>query len=195
MRWLKEWYWREVKRRIVPDECCLPLQEKEQFLSELDKANVYLEYGAGGSTLEAVRRVKTVISVDNDRVFLRCVGVKARNQALGRFCAVYANIGTVMDWGIPKHQQRTPSRLRRWRAYSAAPWQLIERLGLVPDFILIDGRFRVSCTLECLLRVPSQTHFLFDDFNQRREMYGAIIEFVADVKSHGRPFPSVAPIH
>jgi hypothetical protein len=155
----------------------------------LARAQVYLEYGSGGSTVEAARAGAHVVSVDNDRAFMAAVAAKVLQipGAEGRFKPIHIDIGWTEKWGRPLTDLRSRANIERWRRYTEAPWEYLEANGLTPDFVFVDGRFRVACVLETLLRLPeaSDCTVMFDDFAQRQRAYGAILEF-ADAEPVGR---------
>lgn len=66
------------------------------------------------------------------------------------------------------------------------PWKHLEAAGLVPDLILIDGRFRVACMLECLVRVKDQSSAIFFDDYFDREPYSVVERFADMVDRAGR---------
>jgi hypothetical protein len=77
-------------------------------------------------------------------------------------------------------------RIRRWEGYPQAPWSYYERMGLEPDLILVDGRFRVACSLESLLRLssPRDCRILCEDCVGRP--YYQVVEQFADLTLMGR---------
>jgi hypothetical protein len=162
--------------------------ERECFYAELESCETYLEYGSGGSTLLALTMVPVVISVENDRAFYRAVVNKGRLLAKGQYLPVFVNIGRTSLWGEPVLQRQTALRKWLWRRYAIAPWRVINRKRLCPDLIFIDGRFRVACALESLLRLPPESacRIFFDDFEQYNGAYYHILEFVEDVGRCGR---------
>jgi hypothetical protein len=136
------------------------------FKERLKESFCYLEFGSGGSTVYACleAKVKTVISVDTDATWIE----KIRTETQGSSSNLHINhidLGGVGDWGTPKSTER----YRDFWTYSTFPWKKAAELNVVPDTILIDGRFRVACFLYSLLtaRVGS-TKIL-----QRREESGA----------------------
>jgi hypothetical protein len=148
------------------------------------RIDTYLEYGAGESTKLALQIAHVVLSVENDREFL--AGINNPGSAV--FHPIYVNTGSTVQWGHPRFNRPTRRRVNRWKKYPQAPWDIMGHLGLVPDFILVDGRFRVACVLESLLRLPTKSgcQFLVDDFFDREESYSPMLEFVCDVQSHDR---------
>lgn len=160
-----------------------------RWRAALAGAKVYLEYGSGGSTVEAARAGVRVVSVDNDKRFMAAVADKVR-QIPGvdsRFKPLPIDIGWTEKWGRPLNDFRTRAKVERWRRYTQAPWEYLKANGLIPDFVFVDGRFRVACVLETLLRLPegSGCTIMLDDFAQRPKTYGAILDF-ADAEPVGR---------
>jgi hypothetical protein len=157
------------------------LAKWREFISD---SQVYLEYGSGGSTIEAVQHVDTVVSVETDRRFLDAVVEKARS--VGAFHPTHVDIGWTAKWGSPLVTWRSAARTKRWREYPRAPWAMLDHLGVQPDFIFVDGRFRVACVLESFLRLPvrSDCNFMMDDFKGRGGMYGPVLDFAEAVDVH-----------
>lgn len=152
----------------------------------LSTSRIYLEYGSGGSTVEAVQSVDLVVSVETDQRFLTFVQRKA--NSVGAFHPIHVDVGWISKWGRPLVTWRSETRLRRWREYPQAPWALFDRLGVHPDFIFVDGRFRVACVLESFMRLPDHVdcRFMMDDFQGRGNMYGPVLEFAETVESQDR---------
>jgi hypothetical protein len=141
----------------------------------LRDANCYLEFGAGGSTLLAIRLgVAEVISVESDADFLRTVVHAAdRLNAQTRLHAVHVDIGRTGAWGRPVNKKR----VAHWPRYPQAGFVRAAELGLEPDFVLIDGRFRVACFLATLICARPDTAVLFDDY-ATRDKYQVVETFV-----------------
>jgi hypothetical protein len=99
---------------------------------------------------------------------------------------LYANIGLTEFWGKPAFTNYSAERLRRWSRYPQLPWESIEAAGVVPDLILIDGRFRVACMLECLLRLKDQSATIYFDDYFDRESYTIVERFANMVDRTGR---------
>lgn len=158
----------------------------DRWRTEVRKARVYLEYGSGGSTLEAVRVADHVLTVESDRRYLSAVErrVAQLDDAKASFHPIHGDIGLTTGWGYPLFNRKSNARLGRWRRYTSAPWDLLDGLKLVPDFILVDGRFRPACVLQSFLRLPPDRDCLFmvDDFKRRSSRYGAFLPFATDVE-------------
>jgi hypothetical protein len=153
----------------------MPAEVIEYLRKKLRITDCFLEYGAGGSTLCAVElEVPHVISIESDKIFLNELKIKKKKIiSTTKFHPVYVNIGKTAAWGRPIDS----SRMANWYQYSQAGFIWAERVGLLPDFVLIDGRFRVSCFLACLLSLKSGTEILFDDYVGRSK-YSNVEKFV-----------------
>jgi protein O-GlcNAc transferase len=44
----------------------------------------------------------------------------------------------------------------------------MDKLGVSPDVVLIDGCFRVACFLACWANIQRPTTVIFDDYTERR---------------------------
>jgi hypothetical protein len=146
-----------------------------------------LEYGSGGSTIVAAKHVDTLISIDSDKYFLRSVKkrLEIRNDQIIEL--IHANIGLTKIWGEPILEQSTSRRTIRWANYAQAPWHWLLRKNLDPDLILVDGRFRVACVLECVsrLRKPESCKILVDDY-EFRNYYHTVERFCNVLQMQGR---------
>src|SRR5579871_3097012 len=163
------------------------------FREQLERAETYLEYGSGGSTVFANQRVKVLVSVDSDPHFLAAVARRldadnAANRARRPAAAslIHADIGLTTDWGMPAFTRHTRRRVRRWADYPAAPWRYLRSISRQPDLILVDGRFRVACVLESLLNLEplSQCQILLDDYISRPHYH--IVERLCETRRVGR---------
>jgi hypothetical protein len=65
---------------------------------------------------------------------------------------------------------------------------MLERVGGVPDFICVDGRFRVASVLESFMRLSddAECQFMLDDFRGRGGMYGPVLQFAENIMVHDR---------
>lgn len=153
------------------------------------RSRVYLEYGAGGSTMEALRSVAHVVSVETDLRYLRGVArAVAAQNGTGDFHPVHVDIGWTEKWGRPLVTRGTDARAARWRRYPGAAWDVLGELALVPDFVFVDGRFRTASVLEAMIRLPDDAECLFmlDDFDRRTGLYGDVLHFARDVETFDR---------
>lgn len=151
------------------------------FESNLGGVVTFLEYGCGGSTLLALERgVRNVISVDSDLGWVERVRIRARTVGAILHLS-HCDIGPVGEWGYPVGWSRT----KAFYQYSTLPWQVARQHNLVPELVLIDGRFRVSSFLYTLVAAREGTPILFDDYRDRPEYH--VVEKFCDVSEmHGR---------
>jgi hypothetical protein len=134
------------------------------FKNSLAQSQCYLEYGCGGSTVYACNeaKVRNVISVDTSWGWVAQIREEA-NSVDANLYLEHIDVGEVGDWGRPKGTDR----YRDFWKYTVAPWKKAAELKLVPDTVLIDGRFRVACFLYSLLAARQGTTLIFDDYFDR----------------------------
>jgi len=154
----------------ILDEPYLDGQSLGVFKSALEDCRFYLEYGSGGSTILAARLQKRFISVDTDPYFLESVRKKIGELAPDQHL-VHADVGLTGPWGTPFWRRLTPHTLNKWTNSLEAPWRYMQsREGqdhpMLPDLILIDGRFRVAATLVCCAHLTASpgTRIFVDDY-------------------------------
>ena len=119
----------------------------------LNNATDYLEYGSGNSTLLALSsdNINSITSVESssayiaENLLIKEVVSSAIKKGLLNFIIV--DIGKTKKWGRPIDS----SKAHLWPNYSLIPF--LQKKDY--DFVLIDGRFRVSCILNCILELPS----------------------------------------
>jgi len=152
----------------------------------MTRATHYAEFGSGGSTCLASKfpNIRSIISIESDHAFQQKV------QAMcPRADVRWINIGRTSDYnrsplsflfrsrrrGKPEgsHQlyghPADNSSMHLWRDYSTAD------VGQ-PDLILIDGRFRVACGIQCCLKYPNAI-IMIHDFAHRTE-YHPLLQFL-----------------
>ena len=146
-------------------------------------ARCYLEYGSGGSTvLAAGMNVPDIFTVESDAPFLEAVIASvAAKSSRSVLHAIHADIGPTRKLGYPADR----SAIRRWADYALLPWDKLRALGMMPDFVLIDGRFRVACALASILNLPEGRLIMLDDYVGREDRYGAIQRHAALVEIVG----------
>jgi hypothetical protein len=134
------------------------------FQDQLSRSSCYLEFGCGGSTVYACNdaKVKTVISVDTDPKWIEKIRSETSSSDVDLYMD-HIDLGKVGNWGTPK----TADRYRDFWKYSSSPWRKAAELHVVPDTVLIDGRFRIACFLFSLLTARAGTTIIFDDYCER----------------------------
>ncbi len=160
------------------------------FIERLAAANLYLEYGSGGSSVLASKMGKRFVSVDSDPYFIRSVKAKIARSETPVPCLqhtfIHANLGLTEAWGVPVWTRPTTKRLASWRFYFTAPWEATQE-RFCPDLILVDGRFRVACALTTILHMADTKgwEILVDDYVGRPH-YTVIEEFANLERTIGR---------
>ncbi|WGV16065.1 hypothetical protein [Fuscovulum ytuae] len=152
-------------RSEIPKRPQLTLPEPAASLvrEEYSKARTILEYGSGGSTIEAAQSPgTTVFSVESDASW---VGMMKEwfsfSPPKGTVHLHHVDIGPTKEWGYPINDAK-------WRAFIDYPFSVWTRPDFQhPDVILIDGRFRVGCFLAVANKIQKKTRILFDDYADR----------------------------
>lgn len=152
------------------------IEATQWFDSRLKRAYHYVEYGTGSSTYLAAKYKVPFICVDSDKFFLDKIKEKI---ILSHFYSeinqtyIYKNIGLTGQWGHPI-LAKSPSAARRklFSQYSDPPKECLD-LKFIPDFVLIDGRFRVSCALKMgrFLKDFYGWTILVDDYKDRPQYH------------------------
>jgi hypothetical protein len=93
-------------------------------------------------------------------------------------------VGPIGDWGLPT----TYDRRENFRSYVTAIWEG----GESPDFVLIDGRFRVACFFYTVMRAGPGTRIVFDDYKFRPH-YHLVEEVLVPTERNGRQCLFVVP--
>jgi hypothetical protein len=135
---------------------------REAFKVACEKCRCYLEYGVGGSTnFVAKNHTDTVvIGVHTDLNYIQAAQkVISSPQVHLEWC----DLGPVGEWGFPVNKDKM---INYW-SYMVQPWRIANKLGLEPDLVLIDGRFRVAAFLYSLLNARDGALILFDDYVER----------------------------
>lgn len=174
---IKFLYAQRTQALLPPDEePHMPPAESARFRREISKAQRYMEYGSGGSTVYASRLGIPTISVENDKFYARAVATKLHGGAVTQ---IVADTGITVEWGMPLFPN--PAKAL---GYVTAPWDT----GRFPDFILVDGRYRVACALESARRAKASNStaiLMFDDY-ATRPFYHAVEQFLGQPEIVGR---------
>jgi hypothetical protein len=160
----------------------LDLQSLAYFERVLQSTDTYIEYGCGGSTIRAIELgVKNVIVAESDPFWANKIKALAEpilnsDQSLH---IELIDFGKTAAWGNPIHITEDKAL-----AYVESVWDKADELGLRPTVVLIDGRFRVSCGCESILRCSLGTLIMLDD--AFRGDYLAFRECLPNFERHGR---------
>ncbi|HZF61157.1 MAG TPA: hypothetical protein VEZ52_05985 [Desulfovibrio sp.] len=146
------------------------------LLQKYTPTGTVLEFGAGGSSaFFAERGVEQLITVEADREWIHqlILGSDTLRQWVkkNRWKPIFADIGKIGEWSRPV--SKVPSI--QWLNYHCSVWNYVDIKKV--NFVFIDGRFRVACALQYLLRsVSNDIPVMMHDF-WNRECYAEILNF------------------
>jgi hypothetical protein len=179
----------------------IAIEAHSKFESLLRESEFYLEYGSGCSTVFAanVVQVPKILAIESDPKWAKWIkDACLRNEEAG-VEVDWVNIGPTTKWGLPLNPE---ANLHLFPYYSQRPWIEKKEIGkqsnsisktgnasslteqIRPDLILIDGRFRIACFLQCLLHAKPGTHILFDDY-VGRPVYEVVEKFCKPIAYYG----------
>tara|TARA_Y100000591_G_C21756673_1_gene657759 strand:- start:319 stop:867 length:549 start_codon:yes stop_codon:yes gene_type:complete len=144
--------------------------EKKLFRKYIKQSKYYLEFGSGGSTLEANKYINNISSIETDNKWIE--KIKKINNKIN---FIYINIDCIwweyVSWN---NNQKLPSDKQKeyWIKYSNL------KINFKPDLILIDGRFRVASLLNLYNQIDNNTIILFHDYTTRKQYH--IVELFYD---------------
>ena len=149
------------------------------FEKYLKKSKFYLEYGSGASTFFAKKNKKKFISLEADKSFYSFVKKNIKQIK-------YLDIGPTKYFSIPI----LPTYMIRKKInyYSNYLTNIYNSQGVIPDLILIDGRFRILTTLKIIRflkkKKAQNITIIIDDYLKRRHYKN--IENIVTVHQVGR---------
>jgi hypothetical protein len=157
--------------------------EKSLFEKYIQPSKFYLEFGCGGSSIQALRQSNAIIhSVESDREWVREMKRLwyVKFQLLRRLSIHYSNIGPTRKWGNPK----TMKYRNRFPAYSAGVFKKINPQKI--DLVLIDGRFRVACVLQTIINCSGNKglRIMIHDFYNRPQ-YHIVLKYLTEIEKAG----------
>lgn len=153
--------------------------EKAIFDKAINDSHHYLEFGLGGSTLRAIQKSKAIIyTVESSPEWLKymrqyvIIGY-SENKRLNIFPV---NIGPTLDWGYPAPENSQ----ELFEAYSSSVFESVDKKLI--DLVLVDGRFRVACTLKSIIECYENNNLkiLIHDF-WHREQYHIVLRYLDTV--------------
>ena len=150
--------------------------ERDLFDQYVKKSKLYLEFGAGGSTLRALTISKAqVYSIDSSQEWIQFMHRYwiVRFLENKRLFLKFMDIGPTKEWGQPDGMQSKDL----FPNYSSGIFPFLQ--GKKPDTILIDGRFRVACALQVIIHYHGQSgiKILIHDFWNRPE-YHLVLQYL-----------------
>jgi protein O-GlcNAc transferase len=156
----------------VPSSPSMSGPETDLFLLYMRQSQRYLEFGSGGSTSLAARiKVPRLFSVESDRLWAAAVEASPLIRPRiddGTYTIRWIDIGETKTWGFPAVE----AEAIKWPRYSTSIWN---ELDFVPDLVLVDGRFRVSCALQSFAHCANDTLVAVHDFE--REDYHLVLRY------------------
>ena len=146
------------------------------FESFLRCADRYMEFGSGGSTCLAAGLVRSsVLAVDSSHPWLTNIATHcSQNDLPIKPDLIHVDIGATGDWGYPTD----PTTRDTWPSYHRLVWTNPGTDDI--DLYLIDGRFRVACFMQAVLRAERNSIILFHDFRSRAH-YAAVREVAREI--------------
>ena len=138
------------------------------FEKNLKNSKFYYEFGSGSSTLRADYLDTRFVSVELDKSFFNYIQKKLTKKNIN-----YISIGPVGEFSYPLFKNK-----KKIFNYINSIEFFFKNMDY-PDFILVDGRFRVACCLN-LLRFLDKKQLdiivLIDDFKDR-DHYKILYEY------------------
>jgi len=146
------------------------------FKEELKNCNFYLEFGSGGSTILAEKLNKKFYSIEGDKDFFKFISKKIKNNKIK-----YNSLGIVGFYCIPIIQKYNAAikkinnnQKNRIKNYCSEIFEDLENEKIVPNLILVDGRFRVLTCLylySFLRNKNSKFKLILDDYPNRKNYH------------------------
>lgn len=161
---------------------CLKPRQSDAELALLDRHIPFggrmLEFGCGGSTPHILQQgVASLTSVESDKVWLSTLLEHPVIQHFfkkKRWMPIHADIGPTKNLGYPAAKEPEAA----WLAYHQLCWESMPDTWY--DMVFIDGRFRVACFCQTLLRCANpDVVIIMHDFPERPD-YRVVLEF-ADI--------------
>ena len=140
--------------------------DARMFYKYLNKANVYFEYGSGGSTYQAAIRdnIRKIYSVESDKQWQN----KLKRELKKDVAYIFNEMDTQPNtWGHPGKNATDIQKI----SYSNHMKDLTKSEREEIDLVFIDGRFRVACCLKCFDIINSNCLIAFDDFLNRPQYH------------------------
>jgi hypothetical protein len=168
----------------------MPPPLSDQLIALMRKSSCYLEYGTGGSTVKAVKLgIPVILAVESDAIWLEAVRNKIDKLISGsRYQLMHVDIGPTGAGGYPVSEADWKNY---WR-YPLEVWESCWSKNLVPDLVLVDGRFRVACFLASILFGQAGCRILVDDYFDR-PYYTQVERFTLPVRRIDRAAEFIVP--
>lgn len=150
--------------------------EQAVFDEYIKESRNYLEFGFGGSTLRAIQKSKAnIYTVESSKDWINKMMEYfiLRYSKDKRLHIFHIDIGPTKAWGYPKSNDNQDL----FEAYSSKVFESIDSKSI--DLVLIDGRFRVACTLKTILSCHENKDLkiLIHDF-WNRDYYHTVLKYL-----------------
>lgn len=158
----------------LPTAPAMTSKERELFQKYISRCKRYFEFGSGGSSVVAKEHGLTVHGVESDKNWVD----KLKEHLGDDFKVEHVDIGPTGEWGYPtsKDEEKFPH-------YSRSIFNHKDYF----DLILVDGRFRVACTIAAIMHTlktnpsPYTTKIFIHDFWNRNQ-YHKVLEFLDEIE-------------
>jgi hypothetical protein len=162
----------------------MPAEERQFLEGQYLDASVILEFGAGGSTLFALKNNKRIVSVESDKKFFDYVLSHAESTyPMENSRILLAKTGITGRYGMPIGFPFSPRIVEKGLSYVLTGYSQFDSHS--PDLIFVDGRWRVACCLYSLISGFGSSRLLLDDYENDRS-YKSMIERYFEVRRFGR---------
>ena len=160
-----------IKQKITIDENLNFGPECNKFFeNKLLNCKLYLEWGSGSSTLLADRKNINYYSVESDKSFYKTLrkSLKDKNYFLKDFGIVASNSRPVLFTYTKFYYSK------KAKEYAGDILHYLNEKNLIPDLILIDGRYRNLCALylyKFLKDKKCSSTIIIDDYVSRSYLH------------------------
>ena len=172
------------KNLFINEDINFETDENNKFFkNKLLNSKLYLEYGSGSSTILADKENINYYSIESDKNFYTKLKkkIKGKNYILKDLGLVSYNSRPVL-FSYRKHFLK-----KKAKEYANNVLKELSIKNLIPDLILIDGRYRVLCGLyvyKFLREKNTSTTILIDDYDHRAYLH--ILEKLFHIEVVGR---------
>jgi len=158
-------------------------EEKELFKKYIQHSKGYIEFGLGGSTISSLIHSQTIIhSVDTNDSWINFMKeYKIIQDNLDHRLKIYKiDIGATKSWGYPVDD----SKKENYKIFSSKIFSEVDLTQI--DTVLVDGRFRVACTLNTVLYFNNlkNINILIHDYSLREDY--KIVEKYLELKEKAK---------
>lgn len=132
------------------------------------RAKNYLEFGSGNTTIFASQNNINFYSIESDRNFFYYLANKKNIKNI-----YFYSLGLVQFYSYPLFKSKIFKIYYKNRAkiYASKIFEILTEKLIMPDLVLVDGRYRVACMLNIFLYLKKNnlinTCVILDDFKHR----------------------------